>query len=110
MIHIKYHSRISIRYERSHELLPKVGQRPIVQTDLPIGKTNLRELEEEEEEEKLRREFVCMVMVQWYTLQKFEAFKFLMKYILLEKFWNYKNPSSSTYAVFILSNYGGQIC
>ena len=50
MIHIKYHSRKSIRYERSHELLPKVGQRPIVQTDLPIGKTNLRELEEEEEE------------------------------------------------------------
>ena len=58
MIHIKYHSRISIRYERSHELLPKVGQRPIVQTDLPIGKTNLRELEEEE---KLGREYVCMV-------------------------------------------------
>ena len=60
MIHIKYHSRISIRYERSHELLPKVGQRPIVQTDLPIGKTNLRELEEEEEE-KLGREYVCRV-------------------------------------------------
>ena len=88
MIHIKYHSRISIRYEKSHELLPKVGQRPIVQTDLPIGKTNLRELEEEE---KLGREY----MYVWYTLQKFEAFKFLMKYILLEKFWNYKNPSSS---------------
>ena len=60
MIHIKYHSHISIRYEKSHELLPKVGQRPIVQTDLPIGKTNLRELEEEEEE-KLGREYVCMV-------------------------------------------------